>query len=82
MKKFLIIAFLGIISFVAPSFLTASPPIQYGDCFVNFVGCMNDAELEYYSTVAVIQDSEKLAARNYVSDVRGCVETYQGCHQE
>jgi len=81
MKRFLKIVLIGILSFgVFSSFITLRP-IQV-ECFSNFVGCMNDAEVEYFATVGTIQGSEKLAGKYYVAAVRKCLSSYNDCPKE
>ncbi len=81
MKKLKIIVFLGLIYIGSSSTLTASPPILQQDCFNDFANCMNDAELEYYSALSVIQGSQEKAEKIYVSAVRSCVSGYNDCPQ-
>jgi len=49
------------------------------DCYVDFNGCMNDAELDYTSTVGAIQGSEQKARKSYIKAVTACVNAYDDC---
>ncbi len=86
MRKLVIIIFLSLMYIETNFTLKASTilqktPIPEQNCFIDFFGCMNDAEIKYSSTVGAIQDSEEKAQKIYVAALQACLSSYSNCPQ-